>query len=508
VVDAQQEVESKFDVAPDFVLGDLQTLIRPGETLATSHVELISSYYDTDRGDLLSSRLTLRQRTGDDDTGWHLKVPGDGFRTELRWPLTESGQLPPELSRLIEPFSHSTAVREQVRLRSHRTRHRIANADGMLRLDIADDEVWATPQGSPVTVPRWREVEVELGPAGTNADLAEAAGLLVERGAFSSTSSSKLARALYGLPNPEDTPDTAGTALLRYLQAQFDTFTAGHFAISIKPFEPEATAEPHEAVHQTRVAIRRVRSALRTFAPLFDKARAASLDAELGWLAAELGELRDREVLRARLLRAVDDLPAYLVVGPVAERIDQVLLTELTAHADALVRTMRESRYHSLVDEMTQWRQAPPFTSAADKPVRSLSDHVAAAERRLARRMKRAAARHASESDLHSARKAGKRARYAAEAVAPTLGKRVDSLAKSAANLQSLLGEHQDSIVATELLRRIADEVADEGQNAFTYGILVADQRRSAADSARAAHEAATRRASIADAATGQSAKG
>jgi hypothetical protein len=46
--------------------------------------------------------------------------------------------------------------------------------------------------------------------------------------------------------------------------------------------------------------------------------------------------------------------------------------------------------------------------------------------------------------------------------------------------------------VATELLRRIADQVADEGDNAFTYGILVADQRRRAAESARAARDAPT----------------
>ena len=120
-----------------------------------------------------------------------------------------------------------------------------------------------------------------------------------------------------------------------------------------------------------------------------------------------------------------------------------------------------------------------------------MSEHVAAAERKLAKRMKRAGAKHATDEDLHSARKAGKRARYAAEAAAPVLGKHANTLARAAANLQTLLGEHQDSIVATELLRRIADQVADEGENAFTYGILVADQRSSAAESARAARDTA-----------------
>ena len=50
-------------------------------------------------------RLTLRRRTGDADTGWHLKVPGDGFRTELHWPLTGNDQPPDELRGLIRPFA-------------------------------------------------------------------------------------------------------------------------------------------------------------------------------------------------------------------------------------------------------------------------------------------------------------------------------------------------------------------------------------------------------------------
>ena len=116
-----------------------------------------------------------------------------------------------------------------------------------------------------------------------------------------------------------------------------------------------------------------------------------------------------------------------------------------------------------------------------------LAGYVAAAERKLAKRMKRAADDHSPDDLLHQARKAGKRARYAAEAAAQALGKKGSKLAKRASRLQTLLGEHQDAVVATELLRRIADQIADEGQNAFTYGILVADQRRIAASTAEQA---------------------
>jgi len=492
VADTQREIESKFDVAPDFVIGDLTGLLSSGGHVQTSTVDLLSTYHDTPDEGLLRSRLTLRRRTGAADTGWHLKVPGAGFRTELRWPLAGNDNLPDELRALTRPFTRGRAFHETVQLKVIRTRYQVIDAGGALRFELADDEVKAIGVGSQVTTPRWREVEVELGPSGTAADLKQASELLTQRGAYPSRATSKLSRALHGLSGATAIePGTAAAVMADYLNAQCDALTAGHFAISLKPFEPEATVEPHEAVHQTRVATRRLRALLRTFAPLFETERAAQLEAELKWFAAELGEVRDREVLRTRLARAVDDLPAYLVVGPVAQRIDEVLLAELRKHAEALLSTMRDIRYRILVADLADWRARPPFTDAADKPAKTLSEHVAVAEHKLAKRMKRAGSKQAAEEELHSARKAGKRARYAAEAAAPALGKQANMLAKAAANLQTLLGEHQDSIVATELLRRIADQVADEGENAFTYGILVADQRRSAAESARGARDAA-----------------
>ncbi len=487
MAESQREIETKYDVAPDFVLGDPAALAGPDASVDTRTVELTSAYYDTAEQNLRRSYLTLRRRTGDTDTGWHLKVPGAGFRTELHWPLAGNDAPPNELLGLIRPFTGDAPLQQTVTLHTTRTAHRISAPDGRLIFEVADDEVRVTPDGVPVATPRWREVEVELGPAGTPADLKRAAELLNKRGAFASRAGSKLQRALTGLPPTQPGADTAAAVLAQYLRTQCDAMTAGHFAISLKPFEPSGTSEPHEAIHQTRVATRRLCAELRMFSPMFQDESAARLQAELAWFAAELGEVRDREVLRSRLARAVDDLPAFLVVGPVAERIDEVLLAELRQHAEALLATMRDERYRVLVRDLAGWREQPAFSAAAQEPARVLAEQVAAAEHKLAKRMKRAAVKQAPPEELHAARKAGKRARYAAEAAAPALGKRASKLARRAANLQTLLGEHQDAIVATELLRRIADQVADEGGNAFTYGILVADQRRIAVDSAQAA---------------------
>ena len=56
-----------------------------------------------------------------------------------------------------------------------------------------------------------------------------------------------------------------------------------------------------EGIHQARVACRRFGSALQTFGPVLDAAWAEALRAELGSLAADLGAVRDAEVLLMRL---------------------------------------------------------------------------------------------------------------------------------------------------------------------------------------------------------------
>jgi CHAD domain-containing protein len=73
---------------------------------------------------------------------------------------------------------------------------------------------------------------------------------------------------------------------------------------------------------------------------------------------------------------------------------------------------------------------------------------------------------------LHEARKAYKRARYAAETVGPLAGKPAKRLAKALTRLQDVLGAHQDAIVTGQLLRELGAEADRAGENTFTYGLL------------------------------------
>ena len=468
-----REIESKYDIAPDFIMPDLS---RFAHGITTDTVNLSSTYYDTEEHDLLRYRLTLRQRAGDADTGWQLKIPGRGERTELHWP---PGDEPPsELRALLGPFVRDEPLEPSVRLDVTRVRYRLHTPDDELIAEIAHDDVRAVNLDAEVRAPRWHEAEIELGPAGSHAVLAKVGAVLRKAGARPSTSRSKLARALVGIGNEGvGTPRTsAGAVLVDYIAQQCDALVAGHFAVQ---------RDGDESIHDTRVASRRMRSTLRTFERCFDAEQAKAFEDELKWYASVLGDVRDLEVLRERLAAAVADLPDNLVVGPVADHIDKHLADELSVARAELLATMAGERYAELLDQSTRWRDDPPFTAAAGRPASTLHEAVDRIEKTLAKRLAKATKKSSTDEQMHRARKAGKRVRYAAEAATKAGDPRADKIAKKIKQLQEILGEFQDSVVAAELLRRLASDASERGEDSFTYGVLVAEERQRASEARR-----------------------
>jgi CHAD domain-containing protein len=460
-----REIESKYDVAPDFAVPSLDAFCPPDGRVELDTVALASTYHDTGELDLLRYRLTLRRREGDADTGWQLKIPGAGFRTELHWPVA-GDQPPADVVALLAPFLGPRQSAPAVRLDVTRQRHRILDAAGVLIAEIAADNVRAVGLGAEVRARRWHEVEVELGPTGTVEVAAEIGAELRQAGAYPSSSRSKLARALLGIGNEGlGTPRTsAGAVLLDYVAAQSDALVAGHFAI---------LDDAPDSVHSTRVACRRLRSSLRTFGDLFEQDKSAALRGELRWYAAVLGEVRDREVLRTRLAAAIAALPPELVVGPVAAQVDARLSAQISQARTQLLAELAGPRYAALLDAVTRWRDDPPFTAAAGRPAHTLAEPIKRAQRRLAKRLAQATEPAGTDEQMHSARKAGKAARYAIEAVDGAASRPL----RKTKQLQELLGEFQDSIVATRVLAQLADDARSNGEDGFTYGILLAEQR-------------------------------
>jgi CHAD domain-containing protein len=463
------EVERKYEVPVDFVVPDLTGVGGVAAVDGPAEHRLDAIYYDTPRLRLAAHQVTLRQRTGGHDAGWHLKRPArNGDRAETHVPLDgHAGEVPPAVMEQLRALSRDEPLAPVARIRTRRLERPLRAADGTVLALIADDVVSSEAAGETALVQQWRELEVELVD-GSRRLLDAVAKVLLAAGARPARVSSTVARALGDrYPDGNRAGDVEERVLNAYLRKQRDAIVNN---------DPGVRRGDPGAVHGMRVATRRLRSTLRTFRPLFDSGRTEPLRAELKWLGRALGDVRDGDVTAARLDKAVASEPPELVVGPVAARIRQRLATRTAQARERLVEALGGPRYAALLDALDELVETP-------QPVRVSAKRLRRRARKALRRADRRlddAGRHLDDADrdgrLHDARKEYKRARYATEAVAPLVGKPARRLSKRLVALQDLLGAHRDAIATGELLRDYGMRAHLDGDNAFTYGLLHARQ--------------------------------
>ncbi|GHF86630.1 CYTH and CHAD domain-containing protein [Streptomyces sp. NRRL_ISP-5395] len=483
MADTKREIERKYEATDDTRLPDLTRAAGVDRSVHRGLTELDAVYHDTADLRLAADALTLRRRTGGADEGWHLKFPvATGIRDELHEPLADT--LPRPLAALLRSRVRHAELAPVVRLRSARDVHHLTAADGTLLAEVSVDRVRAerlAGEGSGTTA-AWTEIEVELADDGDPAVLDAVEKRLRKAGIRPAGSSSKLARALAettpvrdGKKQGKTAPHTAGDHVLAYVRKQIRT---------IVDLDPAVRRDLPDSVHRMRVATRRLRSAFKTHRKLLDRAATDPLGAELKWLAAELGLDRDQEVLDERLGARVEALPATLALGPVRGRLRAWSAARRTGSRRRIIDVLDGKRYLGLLDALEALSADPPLRPAARRaPGKALPRAVLKDYERLARRMEHALEHPPGpERDIamHEARKAAKRARYAGESARPALGKPAKRFAKRVKAVQTVLGDHQDSVVAREALRTLAIQSHAAGETAFTWGLLYAREEAAA----------------------------
>ena len=234
-----------------------------------------------------------------------------------------------------------------------------------------------------------------------------------------------------------------------------------------------------DPIHDTRVASRRLRSTLKVFGKLLNADAVGDIDTELKWFAGLLGEVRDCQVQRKRFHTALAELPPELVLGPVVGRIDSDLTSTQVRARKIVAEAMNSPRYLDLLATLQRWRTDLPVTGQL--AAKALRTRAARAESKADRRLL-AAIGTSVDADLHRAGKAAKRARYAAELIGPLDdGGEAKRTMKRYKKIQTVLGDHQDGVVAAATLRRLgALAGAAPGENGFTFGLLYANQQHAA----------------------------
>jgi CHAD domain-containing protein len=252
----------------------------------------------------------------------------------------------------------------------------------------------------------------------------------------------------------------AGTAIVTALRALADRLDA---------FEPAALADEPDAVHQLRTHVRRLRSMLVAYSPLFDGSVAKSLRRRYREFGKELGTVRDLEVrvqVAERALQEADD-STEVTAAMRARLIDSELEAYRLAHARFAER-QRMPLAAARRTALTEFLATPPLAPLAAEPATGVLGALVAHEAQRTLNLAEDVDPSTDGEQLHIVRKAGRRLRYAAEALmeepVALFDDRVRALATAGEDLHDLLGDHRDEVLFAAHVRRSAAHAAHAGE--------------------------------------------
>ncbi|AWH93789.1 CYTH and CHAD domain-containing protein [Dietzia lutea] len=479
------EVESKFEVDDDIAVPSADAF-APLVADGPEEYELSAVYFDTDDLSLTRHKVTLRRRTGGDDEGWHLKLPAHAGRIELQAPLGDV--VPDEFLSAVAGLVRRRPLAPVARIDNLRHVHTLRDDAGTAVIEFCDDHVSTEAFVDGGSAATWREWEAEIvDPArpDAHAHLAAVAAACTDAGAATSSSSSKLARAIGPLPDAGDEgASPVRDALTRDLGKLLD-------------HDPAARRTTIVGVHQMRVAVRGLRSTISTYAAELEAHTAGTdldlpglLD-ELKVLAAVLGKLRDIQVVDERLGELAAGYPEDVVSPQTRHRLRAELDVEARRAGERVTSALLSDRYLDLVDRLHDLvGVAGGSTAKSGKKKRREAEELmlSGVDRQFKKFTK---ARTRTERDLaeldltlaeweeltHVVRKRAKALRRNVNALSGTDELTVAPLRDACQRLHTVLGDVQDSVTARQWIRRIARRAETARESTFGFGVLFEHER-------------------------------
>ena len=220
-----------------------------------------------------------------------------------------------------------------------------------------------------------------------------------------------------------------------------------------------------EFLHQLRVAIRRLRTAIRLFSDHLDDSIATMIVEELRWLGGQLGTTRDLDVFLE------ETVPPVMAAYP-----NQAGLTQIRERISALrneankcsCTALQSSRYQRLLLDIGAWLVSMSRLSSeipGNDGVMMLPEFARSALKRHRKQLMRRADQllELNAEERHRVRISGKRLRYAAEFFSPLFpAKRSKPYIQELANLQTILGALNDTTTTKTILSHVTDATAAE----------------------------------------------
>jgi len=248
-----------------------------------------------------------------------------------------------------------------------------------------------------------------------------------------------------------------------------------------------------DAVHDMRTVVRRLRTTLAAARPVLDRRVTDPLRERLGGLGIALEPARDAEV-RAELAQELATIGGTDPAIPA--RLVAAARTEYDRDRLAVVAMLDAPPYAELIRELSELTRRPPVGADAYRGQRPVLRRVLLRQATRARR--RLGALDETDLDsLHEARKAVRRVRYLAEAIAQYAPGGADAgvagLGSAARELQDVLGDHRDAVLHARWIAGEAEAAERAGENPEAYRRLERIERDRA-------DELAARRGGVIDA--------
>ena len=482
-----KEVELKLVLDPSITRAETHRILRSVVATSGETRRLRSRYFDTSRQALRKHGRTLRVRQDGARRVQTLKAGIDGGIFERgEWESEVAGEAPdldalpnPDLARdladlgPLQPVFETDVQRTVWDIRRGRAQIELAYDEGRVAADGRSDPI--------------REIELELK-AGTPMELFRLASTMATAGPVRIGVRSKSERG-YGLL--ERRPERAEKAGKLVLDRGMDAGAAfraiawsclRHFRLN------EAillARQDVEALHQARVAVRRLRSAFTLFKPVIACDELERLKRELRGVSRVLGDARNLDVYRTRTLAGeVENRPNEPGLADLVARIE-----EDREHAYAKVlRRLRAKRFRLLMIDLAAFVEAGPWLSDGTRTELREEPAGRFASRILDKRRRRIAKRGRHLDRLepaarHRVRIEAKKLRYACEFFGSlSEGRKAKRLHKSFVgaleDLQTCLGELNDIATGHEMAVGLARRPngAEPGPILFAAGHVSGEQ--------------------------------
>jgi triphosphatase len=471
-----------------------------------SEEKITDTYYDAEDWRFYRAGYALRVRKAGSNSEATMKSlsPGDGnvrTRREITEPLSDDkpatlGKAPGPVGDRLRSLLGGQKTQPIFEVRTRRQKFAL----------LLEDETGDSENGSSANRVRIGEVVLDTSevPIGRGRESAKISRVEVEAGAGTAptpalrgfvdemqyaldlkpASISKFETGLYatGL-SPRAETETGPTEIE-------PTMSVGEvaFAVLRRQFAEVRSHEPGtrigedpEALHDMRVATRRMRAAMKVFEGSLPE-RAKWFRDEFRWVSGSLGDVRDLDVQIGRLetWRSQADEERSEFLGKILDVLKK-RRTEARGHMLEALDSARYERLESSFGEMLrrgpgaerELAQSNGHSSESEPVTSAAPDLISARYRKWSRAAGRLKESSSTES-FHDLRKKGKRLRYALEFVSEVYGKKTEGLIKPLKTLQDDLGDHQDAIVAAATLRELG--TTTEGPRvsrgaAFTMGV-------------------------------------